>query len=180
MTVLKNVLLGVLALVAVFLIVGLFLPSEYKVSRSIEVNAPAEEVYEQVVDLKKWRAWGVWFKRDPNMQVEYAGPERAIGMKSVWTSETQGNGQMEITQLKFNKEVVYDLYFPDMDLRSEGRVVITEKEGGVVVEWSDSGDVGNNPLNRYFVLFLDGMLGPDFEDGLSNLKTIVENPVVNS
>ncbi|MFC3095844.1 polyketide cyclase [Alteromonas sediminis] len=177
MTVLKNTLLVVLGGIATLLLVGLLLPSEYKVTRSIVVDAAAADVYEQVVDLKKWQSWGVWFKRDPNMQVTYSGPEKAIGMKSVWQSETQGNGEMEITDLHFNKEVVYDLYFPDMDMRSEGRVTITETDTGVTVEWSDKGDVGSNPINRYFVLFIDSMLGPDFEDGLNNLKTIVENPV---
>ena len=177
MTALKNVLLTVLGLVAILLIIGLFLPSEYRVARTIDIDAPASDVYEHVVDLKRWQAWGVWFKRDPEMKVVYSGPEKAIGMKSAWESESQGNGEMQITKLQHNKEVVYDLYFPDMDMRSEGRFVITETEQGARIEWSDSGDVGNNPVNRYFVLFLDDMLGPDFEAGLSNLKTIVENPV---
>ena len=180
MTALKNVLLSLAGLIVVLLMVGFFLPSEYRVARSIEVDAPPSDVYAHVVDLKRWQAWGVWFKRDPNMQVDYSGPEKAIGMKSIWESETQGNGEMEITQLQYNKEVVYDLYFPDMDMRSEGRFMISETKQGSLIEWSDSGDVGSNPVNRYFVLFLDGMLGPDFEAGLSNLKTIVENPSVSS
>ena len=32
-----------------------------------------------------------------------------------------------------------------------------------------------NPVDRYFVLMIDGLIGPDFEMGLENLKTVIEN-----
>lgn len=35
--------------------------------------------------------------------------------------------------------------------------------------------MGINPVNRYMSLMMDGMIGPDFELGLENLKTVVEN-----
>jgi len=31
-----------------------------------------------------------------------------------------------------------------------------------------------NPLNRWFGVFLEGMIGPDFEKGLANMKKLVE------
>jgi uncharacterized protein YndB with AHSA1/START domain len=175
MLMLKRAVISLLVALILLALVGFVLPSEYRVARTVVIDAPAEDVYQHVVDLREWRDWGVWFKRDPQMVVEYSGPEKAIGMKSNWQSESQGNGEMTITALTHNKAVVYDLYFPDMDMRSEGKITITETNGGTKVEWSDQGDVGNNPVNRYFVLFLDSMLGPDFEAGLSNLKTVSEN-----
>ena len=175
MIILKRAVLSLLIIIVLMATVGFMLPSEYRVARTVVIDAPAEDVYQLVVDLREWRDWGVWFKRDPQMVVEYSGPVKAIGMKSNWLSETQGNGEMTITALTHNKAVVYDLYFPDMDMRSEGKIEITETDMGTRVEWSDEGDVGSNPVNRYFVLFLDSMLGPDFEAGLSNLKTVSEN-----
>jgi hypothetical protein len=44
----------------------------------------------------------------------------------------------------------------------------------VSVTLSDEGDLGNNPLSRWFGLFLDRMIGPDFEAGLVNLKRVSE------
>ena len=47
-------------------------------------------------------------------------------------------------------------------------------EGGVKVVGVDAGDLGMNPLSRWFGLFLDGIIGPDFEKGLAKMKRIVE------
>jgi hypothetical protein len=39
----------------------------------------------------------------------------------------------------------------------------------------NEGDLGRNPINRYFGLFMGRMLGGDFEKGLSNLKSKAES-----
>jgi len=41
--------------------------------------------------------------------------------------------------------------------------------------WVDAGDLGLNPLSHWFGLFLDRMIGPDFEAGLAKLKALCEN-----
>ncbi|MEC8377591.1 MAG: SRPBCC family protein, partial [Pseudomonadota bacterium] len=137
--------------------------------------ADPSEVYPYVVDLREWQKWGVWFQRDPNMELNYSGPDRAIGMRSEWKSETEGNGEMEITQLEHNKRVLYSLYFPEFDMGSTGVLDIKQVDNGTQVTWTDAGSVDNNPVNRFFVLFIDNLIGPDFEMGLENLKTLVEN-----
>ena len=95
-------------------------------------------------------------------------------MRSEWKSDTEGNGEMEITQLEHNRRVLYRLYFPDYDMGSTGAFEIRPTSNGSVVTWRDEGSVDNNPINRYFALMMDGMIGPDFEMGLENLKTLAE------
>lgn len=175
MGVLKKLLVFVGVVTVLFVASSFLIPKDYTVERSITINAQPAEVYPFVVDLKEWPKWGVWFKRDPNMTLNYSGPDRAIGMRSQWTSATEGNGEMEITQLEHNKRVIYRLYFPDFDMGSTGEVVISEVDSGTQVTWTDKGSVDNNPVNRFFVLFIDDLIGPDFEMGLENLKTLVEN-----
>jgi len=175
MAILKKLLFGLASVLIVFFLIGFLLPKDYQVKRSIIINAPPEEIYNNVVDLRAWQQWGVWFKRDPMMQINYEGPDRAIGMRSTWLSESQGNGEMEITELEHNRKVVYSLYFPEMDMASTGKFMLAPMEQGTRVTWIDEGDVGNSPVNRYFALMIDDMIGPDFEMGLQNLKTVVEN-----
>ena len=177
MGVLKKLLIVFGAVIAIFVISSFFIPKDYSVERTITIDAEPSDVYPYVVDLREWKKWGVWFKRDPNMQLTYSGPDRAIGMRSVWESETEGNGEMEITQLEHNKRVLYRLYFPDFDMGSSGIVEIKPTAGGTLVTWRDEGTVDKNPINRYFALLMDGMIGPDFEMGLENLKILVENDV---
>ncbi|GGW76575.1 SRPBCC family protein [Alteromonas halophila] len=175
MAVLRKLILIIAALLIIAVLFGFMLPSHYSVQRSIVIDAPAEEIYPNVVDLRRWQQWGVWFKRDPEMKIDYSGPDRAIGMQSSWISETEGSGEMTITDLEHNHKVVYRLYFPDFDMASTGMVELEPVADGTRVTWSDEGEVGNNPLDRYFVLMIDGLIGPDFEMGLENLKTVVEN-----
>ena len=172
---LKKLLL-LLGIIIVMLVATSFvIPKDYVVERSITINAQPDEVYPFIVDLKAWQKWGVWFKRDPQMVLSYSGPDRAIGMRSEWISDKEGSGEMEITELEHNKRVVYSLYFPELDMGSTGTVKIEELDSGTQVIWRDEGSVDNNPVNRYFVLFIDSLIGPDFELGLENLKTLVEN-----
>ncbi len=172
---LKKLSIVVSATIVLIIATSFIIPKDYEVERTININAEPAKVYPYVVDLKEWQKWGVWFKRDPEMALSYSGPDRAIGMRSEWQSETEGSGEMEITDLEHNKRVFYRLYFPDFDMASYGTVEIRAVANGTQVTWRDEGSVDNNPINRLFVLFIDGMVGPDFEMGLENLKTLVEN-----
>lgn len=174
MSALKKLLVLVGVLITLFVATSFFISKDYSVERTIVINAEPSEIYPYVVDLKEWSKWGVWFKRDPNMELEFSGPDRAIGMRSEWKSETEGNGEMEITQLEHNRRVLYRLYFPDFDMGSNGAVEIKPTSNGSIVTWRDEGTVDNNPINRYFALMMDGMIGPDFEMGLENLKILAE------
>ena len=172
---LKKTLVTIIVLIFVLTGIGFLLPSDYHVERKIMINAAAEDIYPNVVNLKAWPQWAVWFMRDPAMQVSFSGPDRAIGMQTAWLSETQGDGEMEITGLQHNRVMTYRLYFPDYEMGSTGEFTLESVEGGTLVTWSDSGDMGMNPVNRYMGLMMDGMIGPDFELGLEILKTVVEN-----
>jgi uncharacterized protein YndB with AHSA1/START domain len=175
MAVLKKILIGLLTFFVLLILIGLVLPSEFKVQRSISVDVPAAKIYANVVDLRKWMVWGVWFKRDPNMTIVYSGPESAVGMKSQWVSEQEGSGEMEVIAIEPNQRFMYTLYFSDMDMGSTGEFIFTEENGRTDVTWMDYGDVGNNPINRYFALFMDELIGDDFEVGLENLKLMSES-----
>jgi len=37
------------------------------------------------------------------------------------------------------------------------------------------GDLGHSPVNRWFGLFMDKLVGPDFDAGLANLKRLSES-----
>ncbi|MFX7894998.1 SRPBCC family protein, partial [Acinetobacter baumannii] len=70
--------------------------------------------------------------------------------------------------------LTYELYFPDFGSTSTGEFRLTPRDGGTKVSWSMDGDMGRNPLNRWMGLFMDRMVGPDFDAGLANLKALAE------
>lgn len=167
-------LVTVAAIAVLVFAIGFLLPSGFKVQRSIEINAAPERVYALVADPREWKKWTIWNQRDPAMTVSYSGASAGVGAKWAWQSNTEGNGEMEFTSTVPNERVVYSLHFPDFGMRSTGQLLLEPAGGKTRVTWTNEGDVGASPVNRYFALMMDRMVGPDFEAGLANLKAVAE------
>ena len=169
--------LAVLGAVVLLLVAGgFFLPSTFRVERSTVVNAPPKKIYDLVVEPKQWPKWSAWNARDPNMKITYKGPPFGMGARWEWVSKTEGTGAMEFTRVEPDRAVEYSLSFPEYNMRSTGAITMEPSGNATKVTWTNSGDLGNNPLKRYLTLTMDRMVGPDFEAGLANLKALAEKP----
>jgi uncharacterized protein YndB with AHSA1/START domain len=169
--------LAVIGAVALaFIVGGIFLPSKFSVQRSIVINASANRVYNLVVEPRQWANWSVWNQRDPNMKITYKGPPFGMGAKWEWASKSEGSGSMEFTRVEPDRAVEYALWFADYNMRSTGALTLEPSGSTTRVTWSNSGDVGGNPLKHYVAAMMDRMVGPDFEGGLANLKALAEKP----
>jgi uncharacterized protein YndB with AHSA1/START domain len=168
-------LLGVIvALAAVLAVGGMLLSPTFKVTRSVSVSAPPEKVYALVADPRLWKKWSVWNQRDPAMAITYTGPESGVGAAWAWQSKSQGDGKMTFTAAEPGTRVAYDLYFPDFGTTPQGDLRFVAEGQGTRVTWTMDGNMGSNILFRWMTLFVDGMVGKDFEGGLANLKALAE------
>jgi uncharacterized protein YndB with AHSA1/START domain len=171
---LKKILLGIVGLVVVLGLISFVLPANYKVERSMDIAAPAEKIYPLIADPREWKKWGVWGQRDPNMKMDFSGAPSGSGAKWTWESKSEGSGTMEFAKAEAPNFVEYTLTFPEFGSRSGGRITLTPAGAGTKVNWTNEGNLGNNPINRYFGLMMDKMLGDDFVGGLKNLKALAE------
>ncbi|MDM4767854.1 SRPBCC family protein [Pelomonas sp. SE-A7] len=174
MKILKTLGLILLALLAVLLVGGMLMSPKYKVQRTVAIKAAPDKVYALVANPRQWKQWSIWNQRDPNMTIEYSGPESGAGAVWSWKSKTEGDGKMSFTAAEPPKRVVYSLYFPDFESTSTGEMRLEVQGEMTQVTWTMDGDMGGNPLMRWFALFMDGMIGKDFEGGLNNLKVLAE------
>lgn len=173
MKILLKILGGLAVLILLLVVVAFLLPRQYRVERFIVINARPEIVLAQVADLRAWKNWGAWQERDPQMKLAYSTQPTGVGAWASWESKTEGNGKMTITE-QAPAKVLYLLEFPDMGMKSNGSMEVRAEANGTRLVWVDTGDLGMNPLNRWFGLFLDKLIGKDFERGLANLKRLVE------
>lgn len=175
MKVFKKVLLVLVALVAVFLVVGFFLPGSYRVERHIVIRAKADPVFTKVNTLKHWPEWTAWtVARFPDMKLNFSGPEAGGGAVYSWTGKTSGDGTLKLTRSEPGKLIAYDLDFEHGKYLSKGEITFLPEGEAVLVRWTNSGDLGANPVNRWFGLLMDKMMGPDLQTGLDNLKKQAE------
>jgi hypothetical protein len=163
------------AVIVTLLVVSLLLPGQYRIERRVVINAKAKDIFPMLNSLKKWPAWTAWTKeKDPTMTVSFEGPEDGVGAIYRWTGDKLGVGKLTITRSDPARGLWYDLDYENGQRLSKGGITFEAAGEGTEVIWYNGGELGRNPVRRYFGLFLDRLIGPDFEAGLNNLKRIVE------
>lgn len=140
------------------------------------MNAPAKRIYAHVIDFKEWEAWSPWYQKDPSMTFNYNEQTAGAGATYTWTSEESGAGKQSI---KYASEYDTIKTVIEFDGRDPAHGLWTFKKtdnGPTIVKWGFSGELGF--FSRIFGLFMDGMVGEDFEIGLGNIKYLVESEKV--
>jgi hypothetical protein len=172
----KKVLLIIVGVIVVALLGAMLLPSKVHVERSIVINAPAAKIFNEINSLQKWTVWDPWHKKDPNIVNEYSGPESGVGNKNTWKSSHKevGNGAQTIMESVPNEKIITELDFGDQG-KGGGSFLLSAEGQGTKVLWGMDADMGMNPIGKIFGLFMDGMVGKEFEEGLNNLKAHVES-----
>lgn len=140
------------------------------------INASADSIFQNLNNLRNWQKWTVWtFKQDPNMKMDYSGPEAGVGAKQKWESNNFGNGEITIKNSKTPTYLEYELLMDGGTFISTGKLRLESNGSTTKVTWGNYGELGFNPIFRIIVyFFIDDMIGPDFENGLKNLKEIAE------
>lgn len=176
MRIVKWVLGILVALVACLAIGGLLLAPTFKVTRSAVINAPADKVYALLAEPRRWKDWAAWNRRDPSMDIQYFGATSGATAGWEWKSKTQGDGKMTFTAAEPPRRLAYDLFFPDFGTTSTGYFLLTPEGSATRLAWTMNGNMGSNPFYRWMTLFVDRMVGADFDAGLANLKALAEKP----
>ncbi|HEY0955205.1 MAG TPA: SRPBCC family protein [Roseateles sp.] len=176
MKALKLLLVLVVVLLALLVGGGLLLSPRFSLSRNVVINAAPDKIYALVADPRGWKAWSVWNRRDPAMAIEYSGPASGPGAVWAWRSKTEGDGRMTFTTAEPGRRLGYELFFPDFGTTSTGELRLEPKGGSTQLTWTMNGDMGANPVYRWMGLFMDKLVGPDFDAGLANLKALAEKP----
>jgi hypothetical protein len=170
----KKISIIFIGIVAVVLLVPVFLKSTFLIQRSLVIPMPTSEIYKAVSDYNTWKNWSVWSLNDPEQNVTISGAPGQVGHAQEWDGKKNGKGKQTISALVQDKEVTFALEFLDPSpMISTAKIALEQVEGGTKVTWSNEGEL-DYPVGRYFGFFLDGMIGPDFEKGLSNLKVYLE------
>ena len=175
---LTKVLIGFVGILIALVVLSVFLPATAHVERSIVVKASPNEIFPYVNNLKAFNRWSPWFERDPDAQYEFTGPSNGVGMKMKWQSESDrvGSGSQEIVESRAPDFVATRLDFGQQGAaNAEWR--LEPSNGSTLVVWGFDSELGSNPMSRYFGLMMDSFIGADYEQGLENLKTLVESEI---
>jgi effector-binding domain-containing protein/uncharacterized protein YndB with AHSA1/START domain len=175
MNILKKISIALAGLAALFFAIGFFLPNTAHVERSIVIDAPPATVFTVLNGFRQFHRWSPWQEYDPNMQVAYEGPETGVGAKQSWSGNAEvGRGSQEILESEPYRRILIRLQFGDFGGDFLAPYTLEPENGGTRLTWGFDADYKGSIMGRYFGLFSDSMLGPDYERGLGKLKTFVE------
>jgi len=175
MKIVKWLAIGVGALIVLFLIIGMMLPGQVHVERSIAMKAPAARIFPLVNSFDHFKEWSPWAMRDPNTKYQFNGPKEGVGCEMVWTSDNSevGNGSQKIIESTPPTHVKTSLDF-GMNGAAFATFDLTEQGDSTKVVWGLDSEM-SGPVARWFGLAMDGMIGPDYEQGLASLKKLAES-----
>jgi hypothetical protein len=159
----KKILLTIAGLIGLSVIIGLFLPKTYHVERSAVINAPADKVYPFISTFRRWPEWIAWTtNKYPDMTMKFGDTDTGVGAGYSWAGKSSGNGAITFTALDPGKSIGYHLDFENGQYLSTGTISLVPDGSAMKVTWTNDGDLGASPIGRWFGLFMDRMMGPDF------------------
>ena len=171
-----NILIVIAAVIALLLVVVALQPGAFRVVRTATMRAAPPVVFAQVNDFHNWYAWSPWAKRDPAMKLTIGGAPAGKGASYAWRGNREvGEGRMTITESRPHDLVRIKLEFLKPFAATNVAEFTFEPQGDeTLVTWAMTGQ--KNFVMKAFCLFMnmDKMIGPDFEKGLAQMKSVVE------
>jgi len=176
MKIFKRVMTVLVVLVILFAGCGWMISSSTYMDRAIDINTPAGPIYDILITPAKMGEWSPWDQIDPEgTTYTYEGHHKGEGAIRKWEGDETGSGTQTWMECIHNKEVKTKLEFEGMSNPAYATFILDEFEGYTEVTWQFETDYGANPFMHYMTLFTETMLGPDYEQGLLNLKKHVES-----
>ena len=171
-----KILILLAVLLVIFLIVAALQPADFRVERRILVSASPGMAYGQVNDLHRWQEMSPYVKMDPAAKYDFTGPPAGVDASLGWVGNASvGEGRMTIIESRPNELIRMRLDFKK-PFKSTCVAEFEFKPVGdqTSVTWSLTGRKIFITKAMGLIISMDKMMGSQFEEGLANLKRLVE------
>lgn len=172
---LKAILLLLAGAAGVVLFLASRKPDVFRVTRAEVINAPPEVVFNYINDIEQSNIWSPWMRMEPDARVRYEGPKAGVGASFSWEGKKIGKGRLTTTDTITNEMVRLRLeFFKPMVGTNTVEYALTREGAGTRVIWTIFGP--NDFKGKVMSVFMncETMMGGQLEQGLSNLKQLVE------
>ena len=171
-----GILMVIPIVVVVFAGIVALQSSEFRIARTANMRVPAPAVFAQVNDFHNWEAWNPWGKLDPAMKQTYQSAAAGTGAVYTWTGNKEvGEGRMTIIESRPNDLIRINLeFFKPFAATNLAEFTFRPEGDQTAVTWSMTGK--NNFMAKAIHLFMnmDKMIGAQFDQGLAQIKSVVE------
>ena len=171
-----KILGGVIFFLVIFLVYVASRDNTFHYQRSGLINAPAEKIFPYLSDFTMGSQWSPYEKIDPNMKKNIIGSGRDVGSVMEFDgNKDAGSGKLEFLKIVPNETVEIKLTMTK-PFAAENLVKyqLTKEGDSTRFTWEMSGQNGFLGKLIGVLINCDKMIGGQFEQGIQNLKALVE------
>ena len=171
-------IISLLIVIALFVVIGLFLPASRTVSHSVETNRPMSTVNDILSSFTRFKDWNALINHDPRMQLTTSGPESGVGAALAFSSSQHsiGSGKWEIKEIVPGEKIVYALDTPGRG-KNKTMTFDFERTGqrkqNVKITQTFDVEYGYDLLGRYAGLYITDNVGEDMKLGLGKFSNLI-------
>ena len=167
-------LLFLLAFIASAVFVATLNPY-YDIVRTKTINAPKNQVFNYVNDLKNWENFGSWKQDDPKMKFVFSKNTIGKGSYCSWKGQ-DGEGKIKTIFLKSSDSIHQKMNFNDAE--SDVYWSFNETNGKTKVSWRNIGKM-DFTTKIFTTLFggMDELIGNMYEKSLTNIENNLKTKV---
>ena len=162
--------------IAVVMILAAMKPDQFRVQRSVAIQAPPEKIFPLINDFKAWPAWSPYEMKDPAMKRTYGPSTSGKGGTYAWEGDKNvGAGNILITEAAAPTKVTLNLNMvKPFEAHNIVDFTLTPAGDSTTVTWAMRGDTPYFAKVIHVFFNMDRMVGGDFEAGLAKLKAAAE------
>ena len=155
MRLLRFIIISIVLLFTLITIFGLMIPSTVRISKAIDVDAEATEIFSIIRDTAQWKNWHPAFQKTET----HSGLQEGLIIKEVVANDSLL--QMEMSKKEKNKLL-------------NGWQIHTHPNSEVkTLQWYMDFKLRWYPWERFGSLFYENTYGIMMEQGLVNLKSLL-------
>lgn len=155
--------------IAALAVATLALPRHVTIERTAKIDAAPEAVIALAASNTGYQSFNPYKDLDPNLTVEMFGPARGVG--SGFSFESKDGAGLQTVAAVTSEQVTFALDLGPLGQPTQA-ISAVAIDGATEVTWTMDMDLGMNPVFRVMGLFMDGMIGPNFELGLANIAKV--------
>ncbi len=152
------------------------LPDKFRVARSVMIDAAPEAIYPYLNDFNAWKNWSPLAQLDAAAPRSHEGPPLGAGAIFSWSGDPRhGTGAMKILASSPGERVIIKRRLTrPFEMSDEFRFDLTPVGQATEVIWQASGTLDFMGKAANLFSSLERKLGDQFDQGLKNLKSLVE------
>lgn len=165
MRIIRLIIISIVVLFTIITVISLFIPSQVRVSKAIQINSSEASVMDQISNPGNWRNW---YPGADSSQFIYESGD----IKGLMLNDTKK--QSVIITGKKKDEVTAAYVSPTKKIPTGWKIISTNNSNSVTVQWYIDFHLRWYPWEKFTSFMFEKVYNPQLQQGLDSLKAFLE------